>query len=115
MKRYVKPAYDQYKSYRIYRGLTTPEVINNIAVLKTCEFDKLVDNSVKLYEMSTKVFGKYLTNKMLLHTYGKKFVAGVDAEGLRRTIAKVNAQGMCVVVYYLAEAIEGQVFDEKVH
>lgn len=110
----MKPSYEQYKNYRIYRGLTTPELINNIIVLKTCAYDTIVNNSMKLYGMSTKLLGKYVTNKALLHTYGKKFVAGVDAESLRRTITQVNAQGMCVVVYYLAEAVEGQIFDEKV-
>jgi len=113
MRRLVRPSYADYKKYRIYQSLSTAEVVNNLAVLMSCKFDALVDNAPNLYKTSTKVLGSNLTNSLMLHTYGTKFVAGVDAEGLRRTINNVNAQGMGVVVYYLAEALDGKVFDES--
>lgn len=113
MKRFLRPTYEQYKAYRIYQSLTTDEILNNLAVLKSCKYSCLVDNAPKLYDTTKGFVGSDLTNNLLLHTYGKKFVAGVNAEQLRDSINKVNAQGMGVVVYYLAEALDGKVFDEK--
>lgn len=114
MKRYVRPTLEQYKSYKIYENLSTLEVLNNLAVLKSCSYDSIVNNAQKLYRLSSNVLGVKATNRILHHTYGLKFIAGLDANELRRTIQKVNAQGMGVVVYYLAEALDNRELNENV-
>ena len=110
----MKPSFEHYKNYRIYENLSTWEVLNNLAVLKSCSFGSIVDNAQKLYGLSSNILGTKTTNRLLHHTYGLKFIAGLDAEELRRTIHKVNAQGMGVVVYYLAEALDDKELTESV-
>lgn len=114
MQRFVRPSFDYFKSKRIYKSLSTGELIIDLAVLKSCQFDYLVDNATSHYERSCKILGANLTNSLLLKTYGTKFVAGVDAEGLRRSVSRANANGMGIVVYYLAESLDGKVFGESV-
>ena len=115
MKRYIRPTYEQYKATRIYKNLSNQEALIDLAVLQSCKYDSLVDNAPQLYKSSSSFLGKNLVNSILMKTYGTKFIAGVDAEGLRRSVVKINAQGMGVVVYYLAEALDGKVFDAKVY
>lgn len=114
MRRYTKPTLEQFKNFGIYKNMGLGEVMNRLAVLKSCQFESLVDNGPHLYEKSRSILGGAFTDRFIMNTIGNMFVAGSSSEDLKSTIEKLNSKGLGAVVYYVAEALEGRPFEEHV-
>ena len=114
MQAFLRPTIEQYKNFGIYRHMPIAELLNRILVLKSCQFESLIDKGPHLYEKSRKVLGGKITDGIIMNTIGKMFVAGADSKDLKATIDKVNGWGQGAVAYYVAEALDGRPFEEKV-
>lgn len=66
----------KYASLRVYKGLTTMGLLNAMLCNRIMKRPFLVNNSRKMYEVSTKLFGKKFVNSILTATFCKVLTAG---------------------------------------
>lgn len=66
----------KYANLRVYKGLTTVGLLNAMLCNRIMKRPFLVNNSRKMYEISTKLLGKKFVNSILTATFCKVLTAG---------------------------------------
>lgn len=66
----------KYANLRVYKGLTTVGLLNAMLCNRIMKRPFLVNNSRKMYEISTKILGKKFVNSILTATFCKVLTAG---------------------------------------
>jgi hypothetical protein len=72
-----------FKHLRVYRRLSIPLLLNDIACNRLMKLNKLVDKAPSMYRTATRYLGKNLINSIVHSTYCKVFTAG-------NTVAEAN-------------------------
>ncbi|CAL8321836.1 unnamed protein product [Lota lota] len=86
-----------------YRSKDNIELLRSLLVFKLCTFDILVDKNKELMNLSKKVFGQRLFEKLMKMTFYGQFVAGEDHESIKPLIRKNQAFGVGAVLDYSVE------------
>ncbi len=71
-----KTSVEAFKQLRIYKRLTFPLLINELACNRIMKFSSLVAAAPKIYRLSCKLIGKNFINFIIHSTYCKIFTAG---------------------------------------
>lgn len=66
----------KYINLRVYKNLTTPHLINAMMCNRIMKIPILVNNSRRIYDLSTKILGKRFVNAILTATFCKVLTAG---------------------------------------
>ncbi|KAK2872347.1 hypothetical protein Q8A67_022244 [Cirrhinus molitorella] len=86
-----------------YKSKDTMELFRSLLVFKLCTFDFLVDKNKELMDLSRKVFGQRLFEKLMKMTFYGQFVAGEDQDAIKPLIEKNQAFGVGSVLDYSVE------------
>ncbi|KAK7143141.1 hypothetical protein R3I93_014343 [Phoxinus phoxinus] len=86
-----------------YKSKDTLELLRSLLVFKLCTFDFLVDKNKELMDLSKKVFGQRLFEKLMKMTFYGQFVAGEDQNAIKPLIEKNQAFGVGSVLDYSVE------------
>ncbi|XP_016384184.1 proline dehydrogenase 1, mitochondrial [Sinocyclocheilus rhinocerous] len=86
-----------------YKSKDTLELLRSLLVFKLCTFDFLVDKNKELMDLSKKVFGQRLFEKLMKMTFYGQFVAGEDQNTIKPLIEKNQAFGVGSVLDYSVE------------
>ncbi|KAI7796035.1 proline dehydrogenase 1, mitochondrial isoform X2 [Triplophysa rosa] len=90
-------------SQEAYKSKDTLELLRSLLVFKLCSFDFLVDKNKELMDLSKKVFGQRLFEKLMKMTFYGQFVAGEDQNSIKPLIEKNQAFGVGSVLDYSVE------------
>lgn len=71
-----KVAVEAFKQLRVYKQLTFPLLINEIACNRIMKLSPLVDKAPLIYRFTSIILGKNFVNFFLQSTYCKVFTAG---------------------------------------
>ncbi|KAM4634525.1 proline dehydrogenase 1, mitochondrial isoform 2-T2 [Polymixia lowei] len=98
-----KIAIDFDNTQEVYKSKDNIELLRSLLVFKLCTFDFLVDKNKELMELSKKVFGRRLFEKLMKMTFYGQFVAGEDHNSIKPLIQKNQAFGVGAVLDYSVE------------
>lgn len=101
----VTPGSDQLPKHIIaYGHKSTVDLLRAYAVYQACSSSFLVKNSRALINLSTKVFGKTITNTTLKHTFFNHFCGGENENDLKPTVSYLESQGVKAILDYAEES-----------
>ncbi|XP_062290581.1 proline dehydrogenase 1, mitochondrial [Scomber scombrus] len=86
-----------------YRSKDNIELLRSLLVFKLCTFDFLVEKNKELMDLSKKLLGQWMFNKMMKMTFYGQFVAGEDHNSIKPLIQKNQAFGVGAVLDYSVE------------
>ncbi|XP_066502731.1 proline dehydrogenase 1, mitochondrial [Hoplias malabaricus] len=86
-----------------YKSKFTRELVRSLLVFKLCTFDFLVDKNKELLDLSKKILGQRLFEKVMKMTFYGQFVAGEDQDSIKPLIEKNQAFGVGSVLDYSVE------------
>ncbi|XP_076020018.1 proline dehydrogenase 1, mitochondrial [Genypterus blacodes] len=86
-----------------YKSKDNVELLRSLLVFKLCTFDFLVDKNKELMDMSKKVLGKWMFEKVMKMTFYGQFVAGENHNTIKPLIKKNQAFGVGAVLDYSVE------------
>ncbi|XP_051907516.1 proline dehydrogenase 1, mitochondrial [Hippocampus zosterae] len=86
-----------------YKSKNNVELLRSLLVFKLCTVDVLVDRNKELMELSKKVLGQWLFEKLMKMTFYGQFVAGEDHNAIKPLIQKNQAFGVGAVLDYSVE------------
>ncbi|XP_070845728.1 proline dehydrogenase 1, mitochondrial [Chaetodon trifascialis] len=86
-----------------YRSKGNIELLRSLLVFKLCTFDFLVEKNKELMELSKKLFGQRMFEKLMKMTFYGQFVAGEDHNAIKPLIQKNQAFGVGAVLDYSVE------------
>uniref|UniRef100_A0A8C2D6W4 Proline dehydrogenase n=1 Tax=Cyprinus carpio TaxID=7962 RepID=A0A8C2D6W4_CYPCA len=86
-----------------YKSKDTMELLRSLLVFKLCTIDFLVDKNKELMDLSKKVLGQRLFEKLMKMTFYGQFVAGEDQNAIKPLIEKNQAFGVGSVLDYSVE------------
>ncbi|XP_037122137.1 proline dehydrogenase 1, mitochondrial-like [Syngnathus acus] len=86
-----------------YKSKDNAELLRSLLVFKLCTVDMLVEKNKELMDLSKKVLGKWLFEKMMKMTFYGQFVAGEDHNAIKPLIQKNQAFGVGAVLDYSVE------------
>ncbi|KAK5852087.1 hypothetical protein PBY51_023588 [Eleginops maclovinus] len=86
-----------------YRSKDNIELLRSMLVFKLCTIDVLVEKNKELMDLSKKVFGQWMFEKMMKLTFYGQFVAGEDHNSIKPLIRKNQAFGVGAVLDYSVE------------
>ncbi|XP_051533197.1 proline dehydrogenase 1, mitochondrial-like isoform X2 [Myxocyprinus asiaticus] len=86
-----------------YKSKDTLELLRSLLVFKLCTFDFVVDKNKELMDLSKKVIGQRLFEKLMKMTFYGQFVAGEDQNSIKPLIEKNQAFGVGSVLDYSVE------------
>ncbi|XP_061656220.1 proline dehydrogenase 1, mitochondrial [Phyllopteryx taeniolatus] len=86
-----------------YKSKSNVELLRSLLVFKLCTVDVLVDKNKELMELSKKVLGQWLFEKLMKMTFYGQFVAGEDHNAIKPLIQKNQAFGVGAVLDYSVE------------
>ncbi|CAB1447754.1 unnamed protein product [Pleuronectes platessa] len=86
-----------------YESKGNAELIRSLVVFKLCTVDLLVEKNKELIDLSRKVLGQWLFEKVMKMTFYGQFVAGEDQESIKPLIKKNQAFGVGAVLDYSVE------------
>uniref|UniRef100_A0A8C8IFH9 Proline dehydrogenase n=1 Tax=Oncorhynchus tshawytscha TaxID=74940 RepID=A0A8C8IFH9_ONCTS len=98
-----KIAIDFDNTHEAYKSKDNIELLRSLLVFKLCTFDLLVDKNKELMDLSKKVFGKRLFERLMKMTFYGQFVAGEDHNSIKPLIHKNQAFGVGSVLDYSVE------------
>ncbi|XP_035632210.1 proline dehydrogenase 1, mitochondrial-like isoform X2 [Oncorhynchus keta] len=98
-----KIAIDFDNTHEAYKSKDNIELLRSLLVFKLCTFDFLVDKNKELMDLSKKVFGKRLFERLMKMTFYGQFVAGEDHNSIKPLIRKNQAFGVGSVLDYSVE------------
>ncbi|CAB1318360.1 unnamed protein product [Coregonus sp. 'balchen'] len=98
-----KIAIDFDNTHEAYKSKNNIELLRSLLVFKLCTFDFLVDKNKELMDLSKKVFGKRLFERLMKMTFYGQFVAGEDHNSIKPLIHKNQAFGVGSVLDYSVE------------
>ncbi|XP_040914294.1 proline dehydrogenase 1, mitochondrial [Toxotes jaculatrix] len=86
-----------------YKSKGNVELLRSLLVFKLCTFDLLVEKNKELMELSKKVLGQWVFEKLMKMTFYGQFVAGEDHNSIKPLIHKNQAFGVGAVLDYSVE------------
>lgn len=86
-----------------YRSKGNVELLRSLLVFKLCTFDVLVDKNKELMELTKKLFGRRVFEKLMKMTFYGQFVAGEDHNAIKPLVQKNLAFGVGAVLDYSVE------------
>ncbi|XP_051960051.1 proline dehydrogenase 1, mitochondrial-like isoform X2 [Xyrauchen texanus] len=86
-----------------YKSKDTLELLRSLLVFKLCTFDFVVDKNKELMDLTKKVFGQRLFEKLMKMTFYGQFVAGEDQNSIKPLMEKNQAFGVGSVLDYSVE------------
>ncbi|KAE8285077.1 Proline dehydrogenase 1, mitochondrial [Larimichthys crocea] len=86
-----------------YRSKGNIELLRSLLVFKLCTIDVLVEKNKELMDLSKKLFGQWMFEKMMKMTFYGQFVAGEDHNSIKPLIHKNQAFGVGAVLDYSVE------------
>ncbi|KAM9793991.1 proline dehydrogenase 1, mitochondrial-like [Syngnathus typhle] len=86
-----------------YKSKDNVELLRSLLVFKLCTVDMLVEKNKELMDLSKKVLGKWLFEKMMKMTFYGQFVAGEDHNAIKPLIQKNQVFGVGAVLDYSVE------------
>ncbi|XP_068190630.1 proline dehydrogenase 1, mitochondrial [Antennarius striatus] len=86
-----------------YKSKGNIDLLRSLLVFKLCTIDVLVDKNKELMELSKKILGQRLFEKMMKMTFYGQFVAGEDHNAIKPLIRKNEAFGVGAVLDYSVE------------
>uniref|UniRef100_A0A672FWM7 Proline dehydrogenase n=1 Tax=Salarias fasciatus TaxID=181472 RepID=A0A672FWM7_SALFA len=86
-----------------YKSKGNLELLRSLLVFKLCTIDVLVDKNKELMDLSKKLFGQWMFEKMMKMTFYGQFVAGEDHNSIKPLIQKNQAFGVGAVLDYSVE------------
>uniref|UniRef100_A0A667ZJY2 Proline dehydrogenase n=1 Tax=Myripristis murdjan TaxID=586833 RepID=A0A667ZJY2_9TELE len=86
-----------------YKSKDNIELLRSLLVFKLCTFDFLVDKNKELMDLSKKVFGQRMFEKLMKMTFYGQFVAGEDHNSIKPLIQRNQAFGVGAVLDYSVE------------
>uniref|UniRef100_A0A8C1L1B9 Proline dehydrogenase n=2 Tax=Cyprinus carpio TaxID=7962 RepID=A0A8C1L1B9_CYPCA len=86
-----------------YKSKDMMELLRSLLVFKLCTIDFLVDKNKELMDLSKKVLGQRLFEKLMKMTFYGQFVAGEDQNAIKPLIEKNQAFGVGSVLDYSVE------------
>ncbi|XP_038826486.1 proline dehydrogenase 1, mitochondrial-like [Salvelinus namaycush] len=98
-----KIAIDFDNTHEAYKSKDNIELLRSLLVFKLCTFDFLVDKNKELMDLTKKVFGKRLFERLMKMTFYGQFVAGEDHNSIKPLIHKNQAFGVGSVLDYSVE------------
>uniref|UniRef100_A0A8C7D6Z2 Proline dehydrogenase n=1 Tax=Oncorhynchus kisutch TaxID=8019 RepID=A0A8C7D6Z2_ONCKI len=108
-----KIAIDFDNTHEAYKSKDNIELLRSLLVFKLCTFDFLVDKNKELMDLSKKVFGKRLFERLMKMTFYGQFVAGEDHNSIKPLIHKNQAFGVGSVLDYIVSVIPSVDHREK--
>uniref|UniRef100_A0A673WSF8 Proline dehydrogenase n=1 Tax=Salmo trutta TaxID=8032 RepID=A0A673WSF8_SALTR len=90
-------------THEAYKSKDNIELLRSLLVFKLCTFDFLVDKNKMLMDLSKKVFGQRLFERLMKMTFYGQFVAGEDHNSIKPLIHKNQAFGVGSVLDYSVE------------
>ncbi|XP_032394713.1 proline dehydrogenase 1, mitochondrial [Etheostoma spectabile] len=86
-----------------YKSKGNIELLRSLLVFKLCTIDILVEKNKELMDLSKKVFGQWIFEKLMKMTFYGQFVAGEDHNSIKPLIQKNQAFGVGAVLDYSVE------------
>ncbi|XP_042365474.1 proline dehydrogenase 1, mitochondrial-like [Plectropomus leopardus] len=86
-----------------YKSKGNIELLRSLLVFKLCTFDFLVEKNKELMDLSKKLFGQWMFEKLMKMTFYGQFVAGEDHNSIKPLIQKNQAFGVGAVLDYSVE------------
>uniref|UniRef100_A0A665U3B1 Proline dehydrogenase n=1 Tax=Echeneis naucrates TaxID=173247 RepID=A0A665U3B1_ECHNA len=86
-----------------YKSKANMELLRSLLVFKLCTIDLLVDKNRELMELSKKLLGQWMFEKIMKMTFYGQFVAGEDHNSIKPLIQKNQAFGVGAVLDYSVE------------
>ncbi|XP_041667177.1 proline dehydrogenase 1, mitochondrial [Cheilinus undulatus] len=86
-----------------YKSKDNIELLRSLLVFKLCTFDFLVEKNKELMDLSKKLLGQWMFEKMMKMTFYGQFVAGEDHNSIKPLIKKNLAFGVGAVLDYSVE------------
>ncbi|XP_061888127.1 proline dehydrogenase 1, mitochondrial [Entelurus aequoreus] len=86
-----------------YKSKDNVELLRSLLVFKLCTVDVLVEKNRELMELSKKLLGQRLFEKLMKMTFYGQFVAGEDHNAIKPLIQKNQAFGVGAVLDYSVE------------
>ncbi|XP_007234035.3 proline dehydrogenase 1, mitochondrial [Astyanax mexicanus] len=90
-------------THEAYRSKDTLELLRSLLVFKLCTFDYLVDKNKELMDLSKKILGQRMFEKLMKMTFYGQFVAGEDQDSIKPLMEKNQAFGVGSVLDYSVE------------
>ncbi|XP_067339812.1 proline dehydrogenase 1, mitochondrial isoform X2 [Channa argus] len=87
----------------VYKSKGNIELLRSLLVFKLCTIDVLVDKNKELMELSKKLLGQWIFEKLMKMTFYGQFVAGEDHNSIKPLIEKNRAFGVGAVLDYSVE------------
>ncbi|XP_068430928.1 proline dehydrogenase 1, mitochondrial [Clinocottus analis] len=86
-----------------YKSKDNVELLRSLLVFKLCTIDVLVEKNKELMDLTKKVFGQWMFEKLMKMTFYGQFVAGEDHHSIKPLIQKNQAFGVGAVLDYSVE------------
>ncbi|XP_044029438.1 proline dehydrogenase 1, mitochondrial [Siniperca chuatsi] len=86
-----------------YKSKGNIELLRSLLVFKLCTIDVLVEKNRELMDLSKKLFGQWMFEKLMKMTFYGQFVAGEDHNSIKPLIQKNQAFGVGAVLDYSVE------------
>ncbi|XP_054468528.1 proline dehydrogenase 1, mitochondrial [Anoplopoma fimbria] len=86
-----------------YKSKDNIELLRSLLVFKLCTIDFLVDKNKELMNLTKKVLGQWMFEKLMKMTFYGQFVAGEDHNSIKPLIQKNQAFGVGAVLDYSVE------------
>lgn len=86
-----------------YRSKGNIELLRSLLVFKLCTIDVLVEKNKELMDLTKKLFGQTIFEKLMKMTFYGQFVAGEDHNSIKPLIQKNQAFGVGAVLDYSVE------------
>ncbi|XP_056259391.1 proline dehydrogenase 1, mitochondrial [Seriola aureovittata] len=86
-----------------YKSKGNIDLLRSLLVFKLCTIDLLVEKNSELMELSKKLLGQWMFEKMMKMTFYGQFVAGEDHNTIKPLIQKNQAFGVGAVLDYSVE------------
>ncbi|XP_074868383.1 proline dehydrogenase 1, mitochondrial [Carettochelys insculpta] len=97
-----------------FRSKSSWELLRGLVVLRLCAIEPLVARSQELMNLSRKVLGQQLFEKLMKVTFYGQFVAGEDQEAIKPLIQRNRAFGVgCVLDYSVEEDLTTEEAERK--
>uniref|UniRef100_A0A674MPI3 Proline dehydrogenase n=1 Tax=Takifugu rubripes TaxID=31033 RepID=A0A674MPI3_TAKRU len=98
---HVKVDFDN--TQEAYKSKGNIELLRSLLVFRLCAIDVLVEKNKELMELTKKLFGQRIFEKMMKMTFYGQFVAGEDHNAIKPLIRKNRAFGVGAVLDYSVE------------
>uniref|UniRef100_A0A8C2ZVP7 Proline dehydrogenase n=1 Tax=Cyclopterus lumpus TaxID=8103 RepID=A0A8C2ZVP7_CYCLU len=86
-----------------YKSKDNVELLRSLLVFKLCTIDVLVEKNKELMDLTKKVLGQWMFEKLMKMTFYGQFVAGEDHNSIKPLIQKNQAFGVGAVLDYSVE------------